>query len=189
MTTGHDDLEVTAYHEAGHAVVAWACDIGVKMISLIPSRTTGSVKFGCAEFEYADEQDAAFEARDPIFIDRMILTGLGGPAAEYRHSPTTMSANQNDKRMVLNLLSRIGRCTEQDYTFYWNTTLEQICLPDIWSIVEHLAQILTTSEVLTALQMDSLLEYFSKSTPKFPPDFWQRLEANCLRISSPGGAI
>jgi hypothetical protein len=173
--------------KAGHIVVAWACDIGVKGVSIIPG-----VKLGHAEFEYTDEQDAAFEVRDPIFIDRMILTGLVGQAAEYTHlrrSSTVFrkaSRNQDDKRKMCNLLGRIGRCTKQDYQFYRDTTLHLICVLDIWSIVEQLAQLLLlTNGVLTALQIERL----AKSTPKFPPDFWQRLEANCLGISSPGEAI
>jgi len=67
--------EATAYHEAGHAVVALALDRPVHRVSVLPNRERlGQCEFAKGRFRPSED-----------WVEREILIALGGPAAEARH--------------------------------------------------------------------------------------------------------
>ncbi len=68
--------EPTAYHEAGHAVVALALGRPVQQVSILPDRELlGVCKFGKSVHRPAHD-----------WLEREILIALGGLAAEARHT-------------------------------------------------------------------------------------------------------
>ena len=69
-------LEATAYHEAGHAVVALALDRPVQRVSILPDRDLlGWCEFGKRVFRPSQD-----------WLEREILIALAGLAAEARHT-------------------------------------------------------------------------------------------------------
>jgi ATP-dependent Zn protease len=72
MDSPHDPA--TAYHEAGHAVVALALGRPVQRVSVLPDREYGGVcEFGKGVFRPSED-----------WLEREILIALGGIAAEAR---------------------------------------------------------------------------------------------------------
>jgi ATP-dependent Zn protease len=70
--------EATAYHEAGHAVVALALDRPVHRVSVLPNRDRlGQCEFAKGRVRPSED-----------WIEREMLIALGGLAAEARHSGT-----------------------------------------------------------------------------------------------------
>src|ERR1700687_5011540 len=68
--------EATAYHEAGHAVVALALGRPVERVSVLPDRENlGLCEFGKSVFRPSED-----------WLEREILIALGGIAAEARHT-------------------------------------------------------------------------------------------------------
>ena len=68
----HD--EVTAYHEAGHAVVALALGRTIHKVTVLPNRERlGECRFGKGDTRRTDD-----------WLEREILIALGGLAAEAR---------------------------------------------------------------------------------------------------------
>src|SRR5271165_7141314 len=68
--------EVTAYHEAGHAVLALALGRPVHQVSIEPTRMfLGICTFGKAVIRPSQD-----------WLEREILIALGGIAAEARHT-------------------------------------------------------------------------------------------------------
>src|SRR5437867_947578 len=68
--------EATAYHEAGHAVLALALGRPVHSVSILPERERlGQCEFGKAAFRPSED-----------WLEREILIALGGIAAEARHT-------------------------------------------------------------------------------------------------------
>jgi ATP-dependent Zn protease len=66
----------TAYHEAGHAVVALALGRPVHNVSILPDRDrAGLCEFGKSTFRPSED-----------WLEREILIALGGIAAEARHT-------------------------------------------------------------------------------------------------------
>src|SRR3954470_13374725 len=74
MDPPHD--EATAYHEAGHAVVALALGRPVQRVSVLPDRE----HLGLCEF-----RKGVFRPSED-WLEREILIALGGIAAEARHT-------------------------------------------------------------------------------------------------------
>lgn len=72
MNSPHD--EVTAYHEAGHAVIALALGRTIHKVSALPNRERlGECRFGKGNAKPTDD-----------WLEREILIALGGLAAETR---------------------------------------------------------------------------------------------------------
>src|SRR5436309_9344670 len=68
--------EITAYHEAGHAVAALALGRPVQRVSVRPdARFLGVCEFGKGVFRPSED-----------WLEREILIALGGIAAEARHT-------------------------------------------------------------------------------------------------------
>ena len=68
--------EATAYHEAGHAVVALALGRPVRQVSVLPDRQhLGHCEFGKGVFRPSED-----------WLEREMLIALGGIAAEARHT-------------------------------------------------------------------------------------------------------
>jgi ATP-dependent Zn protease len=94
METPQSHDEVTAYHEAGHAVVALALGRTVHKVSVLPNRERlGECRFGKGDARATDD-----------WVEREILIALGGMAAEARHTGTYATAEAaQDLRFVRRL--------------------------------------------------------------------------------------
>jgi ATP-dependent Zn protease len=68
--------EGTAYHEAGHAVVALSLGTPIQRVSILPNgQRLGQCEFGKAVFRPSED-----------WLEHQILIALGGIAAEARHT-------------------------------------------------------------------------------------------------------
>src|SRR5215208_4289318 len=92
MEPPHD--EVTAFHEAGHAVIALALGRTIHKVSVLPNRERlGECRFGKGNARATDD-----------WLEREILIALGGPAAEARHTGTyALDEAKEDLRFVRRL--------------------------------------------------------------------------------------
>jgi hypothetical protein len=88
----HD--EVTAYHEAGHAVIALALGRTIHKVSALPNQLRlGECQFGKGHAKPTDD-----------WLEREILIALGGMAAEARFTGTYATAEaKEDLRFVRRL--------------------------------------------------------------------------------------
>ena len=94
--------EITAFHEAGHAVVALALDRPVQKVSVIP----GQELLGKCEFKKAVFRPSV------DWLENEILIALAGLAAEARHTGTyDIVAAGQDLRYVRRLA--LQRATER----------------------------------------------------------------------------
>jgi ATP-dependent Zn protease len=86
--------EATAYHEAGHAVVALALGRPIHRVSVLPDgQFLGLCQFGKGVFRPSED-----------WLEREILIALGGIAAEARHTGDyAWDAADRDHRYVRHL--------------------------------------------------------------------------------------
>jgi ATP-dependent Zn protease len=100
MEISHD--EATAYHEAGHAVVALALGRPVHKVSVLPGQELlGQCQFRKGVFRPSED-----------WVEREILIALGGLAAEARHTGVYVhAAADRDLRYVRRLA--LQRATER----------------------------------------------------------------------------
>src|SRR5688500_12069516 len=104
MTAGADGLApdaavhlATAYHEAGHAVIALALGRNVQRVSILPNQ----LRLGQCELKKGRSKPA----HDPVEVTILIL--LGGVAAEARYTGVYAWAGaQQDLRAVRAMTSQ-----------------------------------------------------------------------------------
>ena len=143
--------EVTAYHEAGHAVVALALDRPVHRVSVLPNRE----RLGQCEF-----QKGPFKPSED-WLEREILIALAGFAAEARHTGTynTHEAD-HDLRYVRRLV--LQRKLERAAARYEERMLSKVeaMLSDdaTWRAVELIAAELLKHGVISGRAARHLFE-------------------------------
>ncbi len=112
MEQTHD--EVTAYHEAGHAVIALALGRTIHKVSVLPNRERmGEVRFSKGAKPTDD------------WAEREILIALGGMAAEAQHTGTyAMDEATQDLRFVRRLA--LERKSERQVERYEQRMLDKV---------------------------------------------------------------
>ena len=107
--------ETTAYHEAGHAVIALVLDRPVHRVSVLPNRERlGQCEFAKGRFRPSED-----------WLEREILIALAGFAAEARHTGTYgMEEARRDLRYVRRLA--LQRKTERAVARYEERMLSKV---------------------------------------------------------------
>ncbi len=124
--------EATAYHEAGHAVIALAHDRPVHRVSVLPNRDRlGHCEFGKGVFRPSEDA-----------LEREILIALAGLAAEARRTGTyAMAEAERDLRHVRRLaLQRKSERTAARYEERMLAKVEAMLGEEAtWKAVESIA--------------------------------------------------
>jgi ATP-dependent Zn protease len=128
-----EPAEATAYHEAGHAVVALALGRPVHRISIRADRERlGTCEFGKSVFRPSED-----------WLEREALIALGGLAAEARFSGVyELAGAAKDRRYVARLaLQRTGdaRKAERLERRLLSKTEHLLAQEDNWRAVERIA--------------------------------------------------
>jgi ATP-dependent Zn protease len=151
----HAHDEVTAYHEAGHAVIALTLGRTVHKVSVLPNRERlGECRFGKGHTRPSDD-----------LVEREILIALGGLAAEARHTGTyaTDEATQ-DLRFVRRLA--LERKSERQVERYEQRMLDKVeyMLADdgTWKAVELIAAELLKHGTISGRAARHLFELATK---------------------------
>jgi Peptidase family M41 len=148
--TPHHD-SVTAYHEAGHAVIALCLDRPVHRVSVLPNRDRlGQCEFGKGRFKPSEDA-----------LEREILIALAGFAAEARHTGNYhMEGANQDLRYVRRLV--LERKTERAAPRYEERMLSKVeaMLADdaTWRAVEVIAAELLKHGVISGRAARHLFE-------------------------------
>lgn len=138
----HLALEQTAYHEAGHAVAALALNRAIRELSIVPTENSlGHLKNTKAPDSF--RPDINVDNRTTTWIEREVLIGLAGPAAEARHvGRYNHLAAAGDHKMVANLASHhhgFGKVLTK-YLDYMAARAEAfVAAPNHWVQIEDLA--------------------------------------------------
>jgi hypothetical protein len=159
-----DDETLTAYHEAGHAVIAFALGGVVAQLQLGgESEIEGVRQFGDCRIEWG-RVDPQFDWQ----LQREVLTVLAGPVAEmvYRGEdlhPACFGAWQEDWRQAWEM----GRVFGLDPTrraqvlWQWMVHLKQLIQSEpCWPAVAALADALLAHEFLEREEAEEILEFW-----------------------------
>ena len=92
------DLRATAYHEAGHTVMAFTVGRAVKHVTIIPDEndgSSGSTTYRSPVSLYKLNLDLGLRARHTL--EKCIMTALAGPEAESRVSTASTDCTDTDE--------------------------------------------------------------------------------------------
>ncbi|MBN9122901.1 MAG: cell division protein FtsH [Planctomycetes bacterium] len=146
---------VTAYHEAGHAVIALALGRTIHKVSVLPNRERlGECRFGKGNVRATDD-----------WVEREILIALGGPAAEARH---TGAYAPNEAKEDLRFVRRLAleRKSDRAVERYEQRMLGKVeyMLADegVWKAVELIAAELLKHGAISGRAARHLFELATK---------------------------
>jgi len=134
-------IKQTAYHEAGHAVMAYILHLRLKEVSIIPTDDYLGVCIGGKRGNIDPEWDSSHKTR--VELERRAMQALAGNVAEHlltgkRHR----AGSYSDYHNVVNLLSCLAG--DDEITYYadwlWHRTKATMGIDYWWLAVENVAE-------------------------------------------------
>jgi hypothetical protein len=167
-----DERTIIAYHEAGHAIMAWASGFVVKEVSVIPTEEAG----GQVRFEHPTLSDPI----DLVLCNSLIMTDLGGIAGDQilwslqldKQEGEAICGDGRDQMSARGRLARIDRSDDADFSTYLAIATLFLNGPNVWPIVVEVAAALLSRGVLSASEIDQ----FANRIPRFDTAFWYKLD-------------
>lgn len=159
-------LEATAYHEAGHAVIAWREGIKIKEISIVPDKKT----LGHVNHDSILKRINMDSGRSKIIWERgqkIIKISLAGIIAQRKYSPRSVR-NYHDHSDYQNAAEvgnkMVGTIRQLDalLKFLSITVEDTLNLKWIWEKVEILADKLSQLKRMSGEDAEELIKFKSK---------------------------
>lgn len=148
-------LESLAYHEAGHAVMAWLMQIPIRSASISTSVETGgrtrhSDVLEGIHFELPNAGDKD-DMKVRLHAEKLVKVCEAGPLAQRKYYETAFRRyhGDEDRRRAHHVLSRIVG-SERELSAYWTllTVQAEQLLESNWERVRVLAEALLEKETL-----------------------------------------
>jgi hypothetical protein len=143
MTSPDDTATATAYHEAGHAVMALVLGRPVQRVSIEPNQ----VRLGHCELK-----QGAFRRSEDV-LETQILILLAGPAAEARHAGDycwdAAAQDLRDVRSMTSSRSSNPRRVERRERRLLDKAEHILDRPGVWLAVEKIAEELLRSTTIS----------------------------------------
>jgi hypothetical protein len=153
--------KATAFHEAGHAVMAWQQGIAIRHATILPTADAR------VEISHPDplrglhlDWDGSDRAR--LRAEKLIRICLAGPIAQRRYRANSYRRwhGSPDHRQALDILSQICRSVRQ-IPAYWRLleiqTEDVLMHEPVWQKVETLAAALLTRSSLDGREIGEIL--------------------------------
>jgi len=105
-----------AYHEAGHAVVAWRLCVPFRHVTIIPEEgNLGHVLRSQIPKWCREESDSYNEDRARMFMEKRVQVAFAGQIAQHIHQgePPTSYSNGGDDQEVIDLAFKFGGPTRE----------------------------------------------------------------------------
>lgn len=144
--------EATAYHEAGHAVAAWAYKLPVRRISIRPEGDAKGVAVHRNPLA-GIRLDIDGSDRARLRAEKAILICLAGPAAQRRFSPRSFRKHHaaSDIDMASELALRLSASGEEASAYLaWLQARAGNLVSARWPIISALARLLLEHKELGA---------------------------------------
>jgi ATP-dependent Zn protease len=151
--------KATAYHEAGHAVIAWRLGAHPRSVTIVPK---GEVQGETVQESPFIEADFVFDGSDHARnrVERAIIICLAGPMAQRRFAPRSWRRWHGgpDYVVAFDLALRVnGSPAAAKVHMKWLEMRAQALLESVWSYVEAIASELLKRGTLSAEEIRSIL--------------------------------
>lgn len=156
------NIDVAAYHEAGHAMIAYRLGIPVGEISIQPKESaTGWVWYQQPLAEIIRSDDTSDERR--IQMERCAMVCLAGREAQMRFNFEELQEEdfKVDLDIVNHALNKFSSCEEEVLTYEKLLEIRTRWLfdqPMAWEMVTDLARVLLEKESLSGEEIHAVFE-------------------------------
>jgi hypothetical protein len=152
---------VTAYHEAGHVVVAFQVGVGLKeeAVTIVPTADCHRSVCTISELKNLGAAELTDEMR--LEAERHALVSLAGVVAQKKPRPSSVRNYHSspDYHNAVNLMSHFmeGEVLEAYLNYLVLRTMNLVALPHVWMMIESLAAVLLEKRALTREQVEQVL--------------------------------
>jgi len=169
-----DQDEDTAYHEAGHAVAAFALKVPVRQATIVPD---GDI------LGHVRHSKLGGAGRNPRRAERRVIIALAGDIAERHHNPHRRRGDARDLGKAIDIIDRLARSDDHLKKWFhrkkWLAELEKeaadLILSDRWwPTVEAVAKALVQRRTLTGKEVASIVAGTSSAKPQLWANFSAR---------------
>lgn len=161
ITRVTDVSQITAYHEAGHALMAITVGARVRMVTIDPDWDDGPQRYGDAQIEWP-----VTEFTDRELCEKSILVALAGPVAEMIHSgdpfhPGFVAEWAGDWSAAWRLAAALYKNEKRRLTYLEHTTMQlyqALKRDDHWAALAAIVDHLLAHETLEGEQVQEIVE-------------------------------
>jgi hypothetical protein len=160
----HNQLEAVAYHEAGHAVVAFFLFTGIrkKGASIVADEETAGRVHMRTTFN-GDPNRLKYESslRFRDGLEKAAMRSLAGEIAQRRFRPSSVRRHHaaSDRETVMDCLAHLSECDEELMRAYLKllTIRTRNMVAFYWPEITAVAEALTEKKVLSAEEVRTLI--------------------------------
>lgn len=158
----------TAYHEAGHAIAAWASDLKLKRVSIVPiDDALGHVLHANPLKGIRLDIDGRPQSR--YRAERAIIVCLAGPTAQQKYDPASVDPAHAsaDFETASDLAVRLcGSARSATAYLAWLQVVADDIIETRWAAVERVAGALLERGTLSGSEIDATLYPVRRIVPK-----------------------
>jgi len=153
----------TAYHEAGHAVVAIHLGIGLgrKGVNVIPDSNENRTGMAHILRGFAGRPDIDTSGRMRLGAEKNALATFAGEAAQRKYRPTSVRSwhASEDRNNIVDLLSYfVSENRELEAYYHWLQIRAEnlIKKPEVWAQIQAVARALVKQQHLKPLEIKTI---------------------------------
>jgi hypothetical protein len=158
------NLVVSAYHEAGHAVIDRKLGFKVKRVTIIPDPKLGAAgqvnnRYLCLSRVQFDNSYGSIRTR----CHNWIIGAFAGEEAQRRHNPRSVRSHHgaHDRKQISEILGRLhgenSEVIKHAYSYLQAEARKLVAYPITWRKIEDLAKALLERKTLSGEEVDDIL--------------------------------
>jgi hypothetical protein len=165
--------QATAYHEAGHVVVAYRLGAEVEHVTIVPDH------FSRGHFTHGDLFCARGLGSDRANLERAMKICLAGPLAQKRFRPRSYCRRngRQDYDCASGLARYLaGSAGEREFLRYQERRTK-VVVDHFWSDIDRIAQALLERDELSGTEVKNIIEEPRRLKQEDPADQQRWIEA------------
>jgi len=158
-----EERKIIAYHEAGHAFMAFIKKVRIVKVSIVPSERQGSLGHLIASNKIgSNPEDENFKSKYRTRLENFCMVAMAGMISEYILTGIKNWEGVYQDQEYVNYLLSLLTYSQREFSLYrdllWVRTETILRTKDHWHMIENLANyLLTENSVISGRKAKEIL--------------------------------